>query len=343
MSIASTPVGEIVSIPSRVSMAGRIRALAAAYGELTKFRLSALVLLTTAVGFFMSQPAGESMNWSRLLWTMMGTAFAAGCASALNQIIEINLDRRMHRTRSRPLPSGSMSVMHSFIAAMVMGIAGIWILAMKVGLAPAWMALATILIYALLYTPLKVRTTTNTLVGAICGALPPMIGCIAASGTLDRNAWILGALLFIWQLPHFFALAWLYREDYARGGYAMLPVVDRNGQVTCQVIVLTSLLLVPLALVATLLDVAGFVYAIGSVLLGVWLLALSLRLYVSRTDANARRVFLASIAYLPVLLCLLVIDRGPANATDINHGPHPTASPIFIAKPPASSLAQQTP
>ena len=322
-------------------MAGKARALVRAYGELTKFRLSALVLLTTAVGFVMSQPHDQPMNWSRLLWTVIGTAFAAGCASALNQIIEINLDRKMLRTRHRPLPSRSLSVAHGFVAAMFMGIAGISILALKVDLAPAWMALATILIYALLYTPLKVRTTMNTLVGAVCGALPPMIGCVAAAGSLDRNAWVLGAILFIWQLPHFFALAWLYREDYARGGYAMLPVVDRNGQVTCQVIVLTSLIMVPMALLATLFDVAGFVYAIGSILLGVWLLVLSIRLYIVRSDANARRVFLASIAYLPLLLCLLVIDRGSVREDLINRGPHPTASAIAVGQSPAASLAKR--
>jgi heme o synthase len=343
MSLASSPIGEIVAIPSKITMIARGRAVFGAYGELTKFRLSSLVLLTTAVGFVMSQSHDQSLNWSRLLWTMIGTAFAAGCASALNQIIEINLDRRMQRTRHRPLPSGTLSVAHSFAAAMIMGISGISILALKVDLAPAWMALATILIYALLYTPLKVRTTTNTLIGAVCGALPPMIGCVAASGALDRNAWVLGAILFLWQLPHFFALAWLYREDYARGGYAMLPTVDRTGQVTCQVIVLTTLLLLPMALLATLFHVAGFVYAIGSILLGLWLLALSVRLYLNRTDSNARGVFLASIAYLPLLMCLMVIDRGPAASNMIKYGPHPTANAIVSSQPPATILAKQVP
>jgi heme o synthase len=148
-------------------------------------------------------------------------------------------------------------------------------------------------------------------VGAVCGAIPPMIGWVAAAGSLDARAWLLGAILFVWQLPHFFALAWLYRADYERGGFAMLPVLDRDGRITTQVIVVTSLMLIPLGLVATLLNVAGLIAAIGSFVLGLWMLGLSIRLHRERSDANARSVFFASIVYLPLLLVLFVIDRGP--------------------------------
>lgn len=281
--------------------------------ELTKARLSALVLLTTAVGYVLASLDG--MDWLRFTWTVLGTALAAGSASAFNQVWEINRDRLMLRTRNRPLPSGTMSVTHSILAATIMGAGGVAMLALFVNNAAAGLALTTIVLYVLLYTPLKVRSTLNTLVGAVCGALPPMIGWVAATNRLDEGAWVLGAILFIWQLPHFFALAWLYRKDYERGGYAMLPVIDRDGHITCQVIIITCLMLLPLGLLATLLDVAGYVYAMGSLLLGLWMFALCVRLYFERTDANARRVFLASIAYLAALLCLLVIDRGP-----VGHG-----------------------
>jgi heme o synthase len=315
MTTIYTPVSELASIRT----APEPRGLIALYAELTKARLSALVLLTTAVGFILASSGG--VDWLLLMWTVIGTALAAGCASALNQIIEINLDKRMIRTHGRPLPSGAMSVAHCFAAAMIMGASGLIILVLFVNLAAGWLALATIVIYAIVYTPMKVRSTLNTIVGAICGAIPPMIGWVAASNTLDTGAWLLAAILFVWQLPHFFALAWLYREDYARGGYAMLPVVDRKGQVTCQVIVLTSLMLLPLALAATLLSIAGMVFAIGSLLLGAWMTVLGVQLYHNRTDANARRVFFASITYLPVVLCLMVIDRGHMTPASIAKGP----------------------
>ena len=162
-----------------------------------------------------------------------------------------------------------------------------------------------------IYTPLKVHTSLNTLVGAICGAIPPMIGWVAATGRLDGGAWALGGLLFVWQLPHFLALAWLYRDDYARGDFAMLPRFDATGRLTGQIVVLTSLMLIPLALSVTLLGLAGWVFTIGAVVLGVWMTGRGIRMLRARTDTNARRVFVASIVYLSMVLLLLVLDRGP--------------------------------
>jgi len=320
-SITSTGSGIIVSQQQQATKRG----LVGIYMELTKARLSALVLLTAAVGFILASGT-NGIDWARLLWTVTGTGLAAGCASALNQIGEVALDRRMIRTRLRPLPSRAMSLSHSFIAAMVMGIAGEAILAAFVNLPAAYMALLTILIYVLIYTPLKTRSTFNTIVGAVCGAIPPMIGWVAATGSLEVGAWVLGGILFVWQIPHFLALAWLYRDDYSRGGFVMLPVLDREGRLTCQVVVLTSLLLLPLGLLATLQNIAGYIYAVGSLLLGLWMLALGVRLYLNRTDANARRVFLASIMYLPLLMCLLVIDRGAIDRHAIKVGPVPTVT-----------------
>jgi protoheme IX farnesyltransferase len=306
-STAPDLVGHSTIAPRAAARGG----LLSQYLALTKARLSALVLVTTAVGFVLATPESASINWSRLLWTMLGTALCAGCASALNQLWEISRDARMLRTRSRPLPSGAMSPMHAFIAAMVMGYLGVAMLGLGANLFAAGLALLTIVLYALVYTPLKARSTTNTIVGAVCGAIPPMIGWVAAAGRLDIGAWIMAAILFVWQIPHFFALAWLYRADYQRGGFVMLPVLDRDGRITTRVVILTSLMLVPLGMLATLLDLAGLFSAAASLLLGLAMLILAMRLHLTRSNADARLLFLASIAYLPLLLAMMVVDRGP--------------------------------
>ncbi|MHC5115231.1 MAG: heme o synthase [Planctomycetota bacterium] len=282
--------------------------------ELTKARLSALVLLTTAVGFVHGADAtsGRPLLLA-LLGTLLGTGLVAGAANAFNEIIERGRDRMMLRTRRRPLPSGEMTPRFAAITAVGLTVVGTTLLATLANPAAAALALATLLIYVLIYTPLKVRTTLNTLVGAVCGALPPMIGWVGAAGTLDAGAWMLGALLFTWQIPHFLALAWLYREDYARGSFAMLPVRDASGQLTCQIVVLTSLMLLPLALSATLLGLAGWLYTAGATALGLWMLTRAVRLYRERTNGNARSVFLASLVYLSAVLLLLLVDRGPVS------------------------------
>lgn len=309
MSTLTTPAPDLAGSPNAASDAAARHGVLKNYLELTKARLSALVLVTTAVGFILASIGG--VDWLTMLWTMLGTALCAGCASAFNQLWEIRLDARMRRTQNRPLPSRAMSPMHAFIAAIVMGYAGLCMLGLGANLPAAGLALLTIVLYVLAYTPMKTRSTLNTIVGAVCGAIPPMIGWVAASGQLDIGAWVLGSILFVWQIPHFFALAWLYREDYRRGGFAMLPVLDREGRITTQVIVLTSLLLIPLGLLATLLNVTGLAAAVGSLTLGLWMLALSIRLHRTHCDDHARSLFLASITYLPLLLALFVIDRGP--------------------------------
>jgi heme o synthase len=301
MSSISTPLSaEVALSPPRKA------GLISAYLTLTKARLSALVLLTTAVGFLLGTDG--AIRWQTMLWAMLGTALAAGCASSLNQVLEVDRDRRMLRTQSRPLPSNVMSVLHGLTAAIMMGLSGLIALAYFVNVIASALALLTIVLYVLAYTPLKVRTTLNTFVGAVCGAIPPMIGWVATSGKLDAGAWGLAAILFVWQIPHFLALAWLYREDYQRGGFAMLPAIDHSWQLTCRVIVLTSAAMLPVALLMTLFGVCGWWYAAGSMLIGVWMLGLALRLYLHRTNENARAMFFASIIYLPVVMSLMVID-----------------------------------
>ncbi|MDY7110398.1 MAG: heme o synthase [Planctomycetota bacterium] len=295
------------------------------YAQLTKARLSALVLMTTAVGFALAGTSTTGTDWWCFFATIVGTALAAGAANTLNQVLEIRLDAMMDRTRRRPLPTGELSLRHAWILAIVLALAGLAMLFLFANALAAMLALLTILIYAALYTPLKRWSPLNTLVGAVCGAIPPMIGWAGARGSLDAGAWVLGALLFVWQIPHFLALAWVYRGEYARARFAMLPVVDPDGTLTGRIVLLTSLMLVPLTLTATLLGLAGWIYTLGALVLSLWLLSRGVRLLAQRTDANARGVFIASIIYLALVLALMVIDRGPIGSPAM---PHYAAGPV---------------
>jgi protoheme IX farnesyltransferase len=279
--------------------------------ELTKFRLTSMVLVTTAVGYALGRYGAASFEWSLLGWTMLGSALAAAGCAMLNQVIEVKRDSAMERTKNRPIPAGVVSRAAGFAGGLLVSYAGVSLLAATVNLLAAGLTLLTIVVYLLIYTPLKPITTLNTLVGAISGALPPMIGWVAATGRIEAGAWVIGGVLFVWQLPHFFALAWMYREDYERGGHAMLPVLDPSGNITGRVMVSTALLLVPIGLSATLFGVAGWVSAAASVVLGLWFSWKCLGFWQRRDRASARRVFLASLLYLPLLLMVMVADRGP--------------------------------
>ena len=282
------------------------------WSDLTKIRLNALVLGTTAVGFALASVG--PIDWARLGWTCAGTALAAASASLFNQLFERRRDALMHRTRGRPLPARQIGPVTVFVAAMVTGYAGAALLGLQVGLLPAALAALNILLYAVLYTPLKPRTTFNTLVGAVCGAIPPVIGWTAVTGALEPGAWLLGAILFVWQIPHFLALAWMYREDYARGGHAMLPVRDHGGEITAQAVIITSLPLIPLGLSATLLGLAGVWSALVSLVLALWFLWLAFGFYRARDHASARKLFFGSITYLPLVLAVMTLDRGSISA-----------------------------
>ena len=279
--------------------------------DVTKMRLNALVLLTTAVGYVLGRTGASDFGWSGLMFTLIGTGLAAASAAMLNQVIEQTRDAKMHRTRERPVASGRLSATLTLLVGIALAYAGFAILSGWVGLTPGVLAVSNIVIYAAIYTPLKPITTTNTLFGAICGAIPPMIGWSAATGGLEAGAWVLGGLLFVWQLPHFFALAWMYREDYRRGGHAMLPVLDPSGRITGQVMTSTAALLVPVGLTATLFGVAGWISAVACILFGVWFTLRCARFWRSPSDALARSAFFASLAYLPLVLGIMVLDRGP--------------------------------
>lgn len=275
------------------------------YLDLAKARLCALVLVTTAVGYFLA--ANLEFQSFRFLTTLLGTGCAAFGANAWNQWIESRRDARMHRTEQRPLPSQRLTSAEAFVFALSTSVAGPLIL-LVVGVLPALLAVLTILIYVGCYTPLKPLTPLNTLVGAVVGAIPPMIGWAAVTGGLETGAWLLGAILFAWQMPHFLALAWLYRDDYARGGFRMLPNVDREGHLTGLIAVLYSLALLPLGLSITLVGLTGWAYGIGSLVLGAWLVIAGVMLQMHRSAEAAKRLFLASVIYLPLLLGLMVLD-----------------------------------
>jgi protoheme IX farnesyltransferase len=282
------------------------RVRVADYLELTKPRIASLVLITTIVGFVLGSH-GVVDGWG-LLHVVLGTALAAAGANALNQWMEREHDARMSRTASRPLPAGRLGVLDALAFGIVVSVAGIaYLLAFSHPLAAAT-AIASLISYLLMYTPLKRRTPWCTVVGAFPGALPPVIGYVAASGTLDVQVLLLFLILFVWQIPHFWAIGWMYRRDYRRAGYPILPVVDADGRRTGRQVVLLCALMLPLGAAPYWFGLAGGVYLFGAAVLGALFFALGVRFAQSKTRASARRLMLASVAYLPLLLGLLILN-----------------------------------
>jgi len=265
------------------------------------------VLLTAAAGFYLG--AGSRVDLRLLLHTLLGTALVAAGTNAFNQLRERDVDARMERTRNRPLPSGRLSPRAAGIFAGVISVLGVVYLAFAVNRLTAGLAALTLTSYVLLYTPLKRRTSLNTLIGAVPGALPIVGGWTAAGGALGPAVLALFWILFLWQLPHFLALAWIYREDYRRGGLAMLAVADPDGRQTGWMALLYALALLPVSLVPTLLGVTGVRYFLGALVLGLAYVAVSVALSRAATNARAWRVFFTSIVYLPALLTLMVLDK----------------------------------
>ncbi len=278
-----------------------------AYAELTKPRLTLLVLVTTAAGAYLG--SSSIVDPWLVARTLLGTWLVASGASALNQVMECDADAVMRRTQSRPIPSGRMQPLEALRFGVAFAIAGLVVLALGVNLLTSVLAAVTLASYLFLYTPMKRRTALCTLVGAVPGAIPPMIGWAAVRGTLTVEAWVLFAVLFLWQLPHFLAIAWLYREDYERAGFPMLPVIEPDGGSTARQAVLYAAALLPVSLLPTVLGLSGAVYFIGALLLGVAFLVIGSGLLSERTRARAVRLFVASIAYLPLLLTLMVCDK----------------------------------
>jgi heme o synthase len=283
------------------------RGSAADYVELLKPRITLMVMLTAMVGFVMGTRG--AIDFSALATVLAGTGLVAAGASTLNMVLERRTDGLMRRTQNRPLPAGRLRPVEALAWGALLTVCGIAFLAWRSGSLPAVVALVTRASYLFLYTPLKTRTSLSTVVGALPGALPPVIGWAAARGRIDAGAFVLFAILFLWQIPHFLAIAWIYREDYARGGLPMLPVVDPAGLVTGRQAVANTLALTIVSLAPAFGGMAGSIYLVGAVALGVMFTAAAVRAAVTRTPAAARALFLASLAYLSILCTLLIADR----------------------------------
>jgi heme o synthase len=277
------------------------------YLDLTKPRITWLILVSTAVGCFFGARAG--WTWTVLLHAIAGTGLMASGTAALNQWYERAADGRMRRTAARPIPSGRVSPPRAFWFGVALSAAGFVELGLGANWLTAGLGLFTLLSYLLVYTPLKSRTPHSTSVGAIPGAMPPLMGYAAMHGALNAQAWALYAILFLWQFPHFLAIAWMYRDDYARGGIRMLPVVAPDGESTARAILITALLLVPVSLLPQALAMTGKLYLVGATLLGAAFVFAGARVVLDRSAARARKVLLASVAYLPALYTLMVLDR----------------------------------
>lgn len=278
-----------------------------AFQELTKPGITRLVVLTSAAGFVMGTRTGVDLVG--LLHAVIGVALVASGTNAFNQWWERDTDRYMQRTRGRPLPAGRLGPRDAALFAWLLSVTGVIYLAIAVNFLTAALALVTVTSYVLVYTPLKRRTTLNTLVGAIPGALPILGGWTAAGGEIDLGAITLFLVLFLWQMPHFLALAWMYRQDYLGAGFVMLSGADSDGRRTGRQAALYAAALLPVSIAPTLLGLTGPVYFVVAALLGAWLLAVGVRMMLQREASRAKQLFLVSIAYLPLLLSTMVFDK----------------------------------
>lgn len=282
------------------------RGRAGDYLELTKPNIVGLILCTVAAGYYLGSVG--SVDLLGLTHVVMGSALVAGGSNALNQILERQVDAEMHRTRGRPLPSGRLRTAESTVLAWTMGIAGIAYLAVLTNALVGALAAITLGSYVFVYTPLKRYTSFSTVVGAVPGALPVVGGWAGARGTLDLEAWVLFGILFLWQLPHFLALAWLFRDDYARAGLRMLSVTS-GAQATFRQALAYAVALLPVSLVPTLLGTTGVVYFGGALALSLWLIAETVAVSLDHSPRKARRLFLVTVVYLPVMLVLMIVDK----------------------------------
>jgi heme o synthase len=296
--------------PTEVIVAPLVRDRRRVLGDLvtlTKPRVVLMVLVTTLVGYYVGLAGAP--DWARLVHLAVGTVLAAGGTLALNQYWERDVDARMERTRARPLPDGRLTPLEALAFGGAITALGIVYLAAFVGMAPAAVTLTTFALYLFAYTPLKLRTALCTIVGAVPGALPPVTGWVAARDDAGAGAWILFGILFLWQLPHTLAIARLYRDDYARAGVRLLPVIDPDGTSTERQIVTGCLALLGVSLLPTLIGLAGAVYFVGALALGLGFVALGARQALAPSVIGARRVLFASLLYLPALLTLLALDK----------------------------------
>ena len=277
--------------------------------ELAKPRVVLMVLITAFVGFYVG--SADVPNYPQLIKMLLGTALAAGGTLALNQFLERQSDALMARTRHRPIPDGRVTPVEALWFGLAVTVAGLAYLVIAVNAISAWITALITVSYLLLYTPLKRKSPLCLIVGAVPGALPPVIGWVAARGTLDVDAWVLFAILFLWQVPHTLAIAWLYREDYAKAGIQFLPVIEPEGSSANRQIISHCAALLAVSLLPTLLGLAGAIYFIAAFVLGVGFLVSGVRLAMESTLTGARRLLYVSLIYLPVLLLMMALDRVP--------------------------------
>jgi protoheme IX farnesyltransferase len=280
-----------------------------AYLALTKPDVSFLVVMTTLAGFYLGSRG--PVDWLKMVQTVMGTTLVAAGTSALNHYVERASDAFMRRTASRPLPTGQLRPIEAVLFGAILVVAGTVYLAFTAGVLASLLGLITCASYLGIYTPLKKRTTLATAIGAIPGAMPPLIGWVAAGGRLDGGAWILFAIMCLWQFPHFFAIAWMYREDYSRAGIKMLPVVDPTGRATFRQIIGAALILLPVSALPVFMGLAGVRYFFGAVVLNLLLIQLCLWASADRTNVRAKWLMHATVLHLPLLLGLIMYDKLP--------------------------------
>jgi protoheme IX farnesyltransferase len=277
------------------------------YVALTKPRLNFLVVLTSAAGYYLG--AISSPNLWQMTQAVVGTALVAGGAAVLNQVYERDTDALMRRTLGRPLPDHRVTAGDATIFGLALALAGIALLAFGANILAALLALATLFVYLVVYTPMKRRSPAATLVGAVPGALPPLIGWAAAHGAVTLGGWILFAIVFLWQIPHFMAIAWMYREDYRSAGFPMLPVIEPDGRRTGRQALLFAAALLPVSLAPTFVGLSGWIYFSIALVLSISLFTLSVRFAATRSEASARWLFFGSITYLPLIWAAMILNH----------------------------------
>jgi protoheme IX farnesyltransferase len=299
---------DLASVPLTV---GRPSTRAADYLALTKPRLNFLVVATSAAGYYLGAPAAAAGGFDvlQMATAVAGTALVAGGAAVLNQVYERDTDALMRRTRMRPLPDGRIASAEATVFGLALSAAGLVMLATRANLTAATLALATLVIYLIVYTPMKRRSPLATLVGAVPGALPPLIGWTASHGGISWGGVSLFAIVFLWQIPHFMAIAWLYREDYGKAGFPMLPVVEPDGRRTGRQAAIYALALLPVSLVPALAGVSALPYCAIALVLGTAMLWLAMQFAATRSDRSARRLFFGSITYLPLLWIAMIATK----------------------------------
>jgi len=278
------------------------------YIELMKPNILIMVLITTILGYFLG--ADGKILWNNLTWMLIGTTFSAGGAGVLNQYLERDQDKIMNRTCNRPIPSGKISPQNALIFGIITVIVGSIVLVVKINLLTGFLSILTAFMYVLIYTPMKRVTWLNTSLGSIPGALPPIGGWAAATNSIDSGAWILFAILYLWQHPHFFAIAWMCKDDYEKAGFKMLPVIEPDGNRTIRQILWHLSLLFPISLLPVLIGMNGNIYLYGVLIITLYYFLSAFPMLYKKSYKNASRILKASVFYLPALMIIIIIDKG---------------------------------